>query len=626
MYRTSFNDNLKNRVLLTDIVFFIVLIIFITIGFRFIIYNQSQLPVFLFTKFYFTHFLTFPGGIAEYLAAFLRQFYLFSWAGVLINSLLVFSVAYLTKRIFTTLNVRSGNGILHFVPAIFLFVLLCNPQHNLAFSVSFILALVFFSFNISIAPRHTGLRILVYFIFALFVYFIGGGIFLLYCLLCVLSELLFCKGYGKFYISATLILAAVVVPYLSAKYLFTITVNNAYFYFLPFNAGTPIDLNVVVLLFFLPVVFLFFLLPKTFLISIKDWSVFTKLAKRFSKRNVGMARFVFTTVILISSLSLAFFLSTDKATNTRLKVQYYAANKMWEDVLKTVDKSPLVDQTVSFQTNRALFYTNQLGEKMFHYPQLFGFDGLFVDRNDDNRMIELCSDHYFDLGFINESMHWAYESFVFYGNKPQLLQRLALIYIINENYEAALKYLKPLSNTLFYKKWAKDYINKCNDPKLLEDDELVQEKRQFMPRFDFFADRNNPDIIMNFLLKQNSKNKMAFEYLMVYYMLSNKFLAFNNNLFRLNDFGYEKIPKHFQEVIAVIIDIRGEAAVKLEGYKFERDIINDFRSYVSTMQFNKGDLAKAMKPLNAKYGDTYWYFLDYISPVTRNIRMKGNNN
>jgi hypothetical protein len=67
-------------------VFFISFFLYVYIGINPELYYQSQEPVFFFDSNFFQEFLSYPGGLTEYIDAFLSQFYYYSWALLLLLS------------------------------------------------------------------------------------------------------------------------------------------------------------------------------------------------------------------------------------------------------------------------------------------------------------------------------------------------------------------------------------------------------------------------------------------------------------------------------------------------------------------------------------------------------------
>ena len=76
---------------------------------------------------------------------------------------------------------------------------------------------------------------------------------------------------------------------------------------------------------------------------------------------------------------------------------------------------------------------------MFHYPQLASSDALLLRDTayDTSPLVaDWRSDLYLDLGRVNESQRWAHEALAVEGETPRVLERMALVYVLNGNPDA----------------------------------------------------------------------------------------------------------------------------------------------------------------------------------------------
>ncbi|UCH13971.1 MAG: hypothetical protein JSV22_12810, partial [Bacteroidales bacterium] len=110
--------------------------------------------------------------------------------------------------------------------------------------------------------------------------------------------------------------------------------------------------------------------------------------------------------------------------------------------------------------------------------------------------------------------------------------------------------------------------------------------------------------------------KMVFEYLMAYYLLSNEIGNFVNKLSYLRDLGYRQIPRTYQEALLVYVTGKNIKKVNLGGYSISKNIAERYRDYAGIVMKYKNDLQSAREELYREHGNTYWYYLHFISPVT----------
>ena len=99
---------------------------------------------------------------------------------------------------------------------------------------------------------------------------------------------------------------------------------------------------------------------------------------------------------------------------------------------------------------------------------------------------------------------------------------LTLTNLINKNYRAAEKFIKTLKKSMIYNKWAISYEKYLYDHELCENDLLFIDKRNVLPEEHFFIRGESPNVDLYYLLRANGNNKMAFEYLIAYYLLTKK--------------------------------------------------------------------------------------------------------
>jgi hypothetical protein len=107
----------------------------------------------------------------------------------------------------------------------------------------------------------------------------------------------------------------------------------------------------------------------------------------------------------------------------------------------------------------------------------------------------------------------------------------------------------------------------------------------------------------------NKANRMAFEYLMAYYLLNHDLDKFVANLPRMDDVGYTTVPRHWQEAVTMYeamtgrrAPLGGRAADPLTPLRF-----GGFSSIVAPKQ-QSGDIAGARRAAAGQYGNTYFFY------------------
>ncbi len=607
--------------LLADALFFAFFCIYIFYWINPGIVYFIQQPIFLVDKTFFIDHLKYPGGLVEYVSQFLSQFYYYPWLGALIITSTAFFISMITNQWLKFLGVKKANLILKLIPALILLSLYSNPHYLLTTSMmllSSMLGIHFYLRNYSLTA-HSKATILI--LSSAILFFLCGGISILFYILICFAFELFDKKNSKS--SVILFLAIVIsgsIPYLLTRFFFFMTYKKAYFHlFVTETYYKPAFFLFILYIFFPLMLFCIRLYFKAFppkeSTSNPDHGSIQK--KHSAKLSFALQAFI---VILFAFLLIKYSVDTEEQLVSKIK--YLACQEKWEEVLKLAKEKPSDDRLINFHTNRALYHTGRLSYDLFDYPQNWGKQTLFLGEIVDPNVLMDNSDLYFDLGHISSAKHWAYEAQTIYENSPRILKQLALSNIILGNTDAANTVLGILEKSFLYKDWVSYYQNCLHDSLFLEKDSLIQEKRKMLPTTDFYMDRKNPDIDLLYILEDHNNNMMAFEYLMMYYLLSNKLIKFVDNLNYLKILNYQDIPKVYEEALIIYLTRKDVKKISLPGYNLSVNTLHGFEDYARILiRYNKNkELARS--DLHKYYGNSYWFYLHYISPVTNKKELK----
>ena len=149
-----------------------------------------------------------------------------------------------------------------------------------------------------------------------------------------------------------------------------------------------------------------------------------------------------------------------------------------------------------------------------------------------------------------------------------------------------------------------------SDPELLTDN-FIQRLRSLMIDADYVVYNTPLDRVLLSLLEKNKYNHMAFEYLIAWYLLTRDLDKFGENIHRLHDFNYSKIPRRFEEALLIIANIQ-KKKFDLTGFNISSNAVARFNNFNQTLSQNQGDMNKALNELKKDYGDSYFYY--YIYP------------
>lgn len=212
----------------------------------------TRTSIFLDSRF-FNDFLNYPDGLIDYISAFLSQFYINSWIGAVIITLIAWFVSIATKGIIRLLNNRREVQIIHLFPAIILLALHSNYNHPLSFDIGLLLSLISVNIYLRLGKHKFLFRLTEFLINSIVLYYIANGLFFLLVVMCIIYELLIKRNY--FCLMYALI--SIIIPYLSANNLFIVNLSDAYTHIIKIKSDDNRNLSYLLLGFY-PVIFILF--------------------------------------------------------------------------------------------------------------------------------------------------------------------------------------------------------------------------------------------------------------------------------------------------------------------------------------------------------------------------------
>ncbi len=196
------------------------------------------------------------------------------------------------------------------------------------------------------------------------------------------------------------------------------------------------------------------------------------------------------------------------------------------------------------------------------------------------------------------------------GERPIILKRLALINMAKANYDSARIYLGALSKTLFYDDWANNYLERLKSDPDLSQDKQIQRLRSVCMEKDYDFTALNIETMLLHLLEKNRKNRMAFEYLMSWYLLTGQLEKFVQNLDRLDDFGFSQFPRLYEDAMLVYVNITGKP-VNLRGRLLSTESRQRFDGFNQVLNDYGKNKQAAFNTLAKDYWDSYFFYYVY---------------
>jgi len=324
--------------------------------------------------------------------------------------------------------------------------------------------------------------------------------------------------------------------------------------------------------------------------------------------NSLVLKWIIESLVLLAIALTAVFFSYDKEKKTVFVTDFYAHQKMWPQLLRAARCYP-DNYFVVNAVNRALYHTGQLSYDMFSWPQ--NPATLFLSTKKYEHASCKKSGIYLDIGLLNMAENALTESLEGLGERPSILKELALINMVKANYHSARIYLGALSKTLFYDDWANNYLEHLkSDPDLSEDKEIQRLRSVRMEKDYGYTSLQNIEVTLLQLLEKNRQNRMAFEYLMSWYLLNGRLDKFVQNLERLDDFGVSQFPRLYEEAMLIyVFSVR--KPVNLHGRQISTESRQRFEGFNQVLNNYGKNKQAAYNKLAKDYWNSYFFYYVY---------------
>ena len=599
--------NRKKEHLLFYSIYFLLVFLYTWLFVKPVLIYQYQEPVFFFNERFFAEFLLYPGGLASWFGSLLAQSLFYNWLGALVLTVLNGLIAWASYGIIRAVRKQAPHPLWVIVSVLIFVVLQNRYEFTIAHGFSLFVALGCAALYMLYVPRNF-IRFILLPILSALLYFVLGGPFLLFALLCSLYDLF----YSKQFISGVLALAlGVLVPIIGFKWIFFVDWNGAVYSLLPLTLSAGLaKLFLGLLYLYLPVYMIL-----SFVISII-------IKKQLQLPLAGLFRksWIYVPTLLILFAGILYWVgsvSVDNHQKSFLRVANQAQKKEWNQILRTSKKSDMQDWRISVLLNQALYHSGYLAENMFSYPQIWGIYSLLFEKEMGVYYpLQFCH-VYMDLNHLNEAEHWGHESMSTRGETGWTLESLALINLAKGELDAANVFISKLEKTLLFKRRAAHLRQLLNNPSVLSQDPEIQALRshQLNKEGEFIYYSAYPTVTFDRILENSPNNRMAFEYLMSMYLLNGDLYEFIKHIHYLPLMGYKRIPRHYQEAIILYLAAAKKKELDLpRGLTIEPDNEKRFQQFQRLINQYRKDKKVAFSKLYANYGDTYWFYLKFYKP------------
>ena len=194
-----------------------------------------------------------------------------------------------------------------------------------------------------------------------------------------------------------------------------------------------------------------------------------------------------------------------------MKYDFMACHQQWNRIIETVNKEKPNNQIGVTVQNLALAMRGMLLEHMFDYNQN-SIHGLLPDVKEDATSPMPTAEAFYQLDFQKSG---------------RCYKRLAQTNLINGQYGVARKYLTALQKTLFYRDWANETLLLLDNEKAIASHPEYGRLRQWAYNEDFYFSDHVTAEMLESLYFRNTDNRMAYQYLLAYCMLTGDHERYN---------------------------------------------------------------------------------------------------
>lgn len=598
----------KYGYLIATVAAYVVALLFLQFGVGMGIYHVIQHPAFLTDRQFFMDWLPLPGGVGEYLSLFVEQFFYMTVLGAFLLVVEIALSAWLLVKLMEKLfDTKIGAQSLLWIMPLFVSVACIN---NVYFDFSLItrLVLMLAAMNlVHLLPKGNKLLGILSAVAAVAVYHCCGPLYMYsFCVaelvLAILKKIKFSDLVWTF---------GITVFYPVLMYRFVMPLTPAQVFYFPVSSRTILEQ-------FQPMVALFFLLvPLTILLQLwvgkVSWADVKVVKGKKTKTPLFRRRAVCYVAVLavLTGITIGVYRMYDSMRERfSARMALKAEISDWQYIIDNATKFPGYDRNTNFYYDLALAMTGQMSYKLFDYPQLLGNEALSIELPLVGSVCYPSSTMYFHIGQVPESLHYAYESVIYYKDSPYVLRRIIDCLIISERYDEAELFLNQLDRNMLMHKFVQDRRKFIagNDVRSLPQ-EFVQIKRNLAVKHDYIMSppyRNFEELFL-----ANNKNQAALDYLLCYCLLDKDLENFLNVLEESN-YDPKHLPKHYQEAVAIYKSITKSQRKFVADVQLDQTISRRFVEFANICNHNGQNAYKTVKQ---KFADTYWIYYSFENPM-----------
>ncbi|MBR5174845.1 MAG: hypothetical protein IKW89_02815 [Bacteroidales bacterium] len=545
---------------------------------------QEEIQIFPYTWLHLKQCLAFPGGVASYLGEFFVQFFHVAWLGALLLAVLTALAQVQSWRVVSSVkaDVNDAWYPLSFIPAVCFWAFLCGAGNLVSALVAFLLIC-----EVALIVCKSKCDKLWLPAIALAYYLAGPMAFILAVVaLADIFTARSAKRSDKVLDTVLTILTCVLVAGVSISIFTQYPVKSLLCGIEYSHIPGQYTASFWTAVFSLPVVLLVSLL--------------------LGRKPLANKTRIYVLIAVSAVISLASYAYVKKHCSKDMEriyaYDYHAANRQWDKILAMAEKKTPRTPSEVICLNLALVMKGESGDRLFEFFQS-GIPGLFPNYDTYVFLKFTGSEALYQAGLLNMALHYAFEAYqTFPGGRESArhIKRMAEVNMIKGTEDVAEKYLKVLSHTLFYRKWAKKYLQ--DQSLMLEDAEysrLAGCRNSASDIFDDMYDYPKQAILRDQVAKSGKADE-SYHYLLAYDLLAKdtESLASDIRLAKIEG----PVPELYQEALLVPWITAGGNA------DYDRDLVSD--TVLAKAQAFVKDLqtGRTVSYMKVHYGKTFWFY------------------
>lgn len=564
-----------------------------------------------------------PGGLVLYAHGFLSQWYYYPWLGALVVTLVALGLCELTRRH----HLRAGQRcprIVSCFPAIAILWIYSQYDHPLAACLTLTAGLAF-SYGFEALPiRHGPIRMAVFCLLAGFGYWLAGaGAVAVLAMVTTVHALLTRRDWLSGFLALPV---AAGILWVLAEYVFFISPRQAFLAMTPFSRhwaqGVKVSSTVlmVTLHAFVPATVALTCFCRTVLRPrLQGLAPLPKKKHGSKERTVEkshrpvLAPFakIAGPALPIAILALGLYFTYDKTHRQIVEMNALSRQGRWSDGLALGRRLPKNAYNIhcNHDVDRALYCSGRLGYDMLCFPQ--NPHALLLTHESEESSVtqlKMCA-AFLELGNVDLAEKLASEFIVAQGNLAVVLEKLAWINVIKGREETARVYLNILTKDPIRRDRARRMLDHLNDGFGPAETEYIREIRSYIPQNNHGRLNKEPvQEMLTGLLAHNSRNRMAFEYLMAYYLLAGRLDEIAANFGRVKELGYQEVPTLYEEAMLIYYGARRQR-LNLNELNIKRQTFDRYTRFVQLDNSMQGPNSQAVfQQLLSEFGTSYFFY------------------